>query len=322
MHRILTLGLSLALVCLLSPVFGVSPADAKEAVVISTAAVGGEVVSCGCKKKDLGGISRRATVIAKERAKSDAVLLVDAGDFGSKDEFEPWMLTEFQWKMMKEMGYDVVTLGPNELREGLAPLKKMLATAPEIQVVSANLTDKSGKLLFPKYTVVEKGGVTYGITAATAESFYLYNKSRGEQKRDDFGFLDVKESLAAVVPELRAKAEVVVVLLHASPGEAKRMVADLSGTDVMVVGHNPGYMFTPQREANTLLVRGGNRGQYVHVLKLTMDDAGKITDFAGESRPLGDGVAKHEAFDAVADNFDAKYKELKGVEDPHAGHGH
>jgi 5'-nucleotidase len=282
----------------------------KQAVIVSTSAVNGETISCGCKKKDIGGIARRATVIKSERAKAAAFLLVDAGDFGSHAAFEPWMRTQFQWEMMGKVGYDAVTPGPNEMTEGLGALLDLCGRVPQPQVVSANITDKSGTRIWPEYLLIEHGGVVFGVTGVTDKSYYSFNLTRGKQKKDDFGFLSPRESLISVVPTLREKADIVVVLLHTGSGDARRMLDGIEGVDVVVVGHSPSYKFIPERIGQTLLIQAGNRGQYVNVLELTLNDQNTIVDYNGEARPLGDTVALDEDFDAVVTKFNKKYDGL------------
>jgi hypothetical protein len=242
---------------------------------------------------------------------SETVLLVDAGDFGSPKEFKPWLRTEFQWKMMEKLAYDAVTPGPNEMILGTAKLLDLFATVPGIRVVSANVTDQGDNLLWEESAVFEKGGVTYAVTGVTDEAYYKYNVARDKQKVDDFGFRDVRESLNRVLPDLQEKADVVVALLHMSAADAKRLIKDVEGIDVAVVGHNPGYTFTPERAGQTLLVRGGTRGQYVSVLKLTLNTEGRILDYNGEGRPLGEGVRDDDTFKAVVTEFDKSYDALQ-----------
>lgn len=296
-----------------APATGQTPG---RAVVISTSSINGETVSCGCKKKDLGGIARRSTIVKEARSQNKSVLLVDAGDFGSHVEYEPWMRTEFQWKMMKDLGYDVVTPGPNEMTHGILVLKNLYDTAPAIQVVSANVTDKEGNPIWPDHALIEKGGVVYGVTGVTDKAYYSYNLSKGVQLKDDFKLGDLKGSLERVLPSLREQADVVVLLLHTGPADARRLLEDLEGVDVAVTGHTPGYKFIPERIKNTLLIRAGSRGQYVSVLELALDENKSIADYNGESRPLGDTIIQDEAFLSIIADFNRKYDGMKAVDRP------
>ncbi len=290
----------------------------KRGTIVSTASIRGETKSCGCKKKDLGGLDRRATLINEERANGE-ILLVDAGDFGAHQNENPWARTTFQWDMMDRLQYDVVTVGPNELLYGHQQLTGLLGTHPEIQVVSANLTDKSGNLLFDEFSVVEKAGVTYAVTGVMSPSLYDFNKSRGLQEADDFAFQDVKDALGRVLPLMKTQAEVTVVLLHTSPADAKRLLTEMPGMDVVIVGHNPGYTFAPERIGQTLMVRPGARGQYTAVLTLTLDDDGGILDYDGQSRPIGKSISVDEEVLALVEAFEAEYGPSEATEEDDEG---
>ena len=296
-----------------TPAAGQAPG---KAVIISTSSINGETVSCGCKKKDLGGIARRSTVVKEARSQNKSVLLVDAGDFGSHVVFKPWMRTEFQWKMMKELGYDVVTPGPNEMTHGLLALKNLYNTAPAIQVVSANVTDREENPVWLDHALIEKGGVVYGVTGVTDKAYYSFNLSKGVQLKDDFKFGDLKGSLERVLPLLREKADIVVLLLHTGPADARRLLEDIEGVDVAVIGHTPGYKFIPERINNTLLIRAGERGQYVSVLELALDENKSIADYNGESRPMGDTIIQDETFLSTITVFNKKYDDMRAADQP------
>ena len=225
---------------------------------------------------------------------------MDAGSFGdpydNPENFpgELWEKTSFTWDMMSKLKYDVVTPGDLEMIEGLDAMKALFAKHPEIQVVSANIEDKSGKLVYPKYTIVNRGGVKIGVTAVTGKQWYDYNVKKGRQKKDDFTVLDSKESLRNAVAELRPKADIVVALIHESLTDVKsQILTEVPGIDVVVVGHNPNYMFNPDRVGSTLLLLGGTKGQYLPVLTLTLDDSKKkVLDYNGEGKPLDDAVPR------------------------------
>jgi 2',3'-cyclic-nucleotide 2'-phosphodiesterase (5'-nucleotidase family) len=72
----------------------------------------------------------------------------------------------------------------------------------------------------------------------------------------------------------------------------------------------------PERVENTILINGGNRGQYLSVLELTLDGEKAIVDYNGESRPLGDLVAIDPGFNAVITEFNKKYEAMKPKKEP------
>ncbi|NNF08036.1 MAG: hypothetical protein HKN21_14830 [Candidatus Eisenbacteria bacterium] len=283
--------------------------ESKVISIVSSASLNGELESCGCKKKDIGGIARKATLVDRHREKVDGLLVLDAGNFSETKKFESWERTKFLWKLMAESGTDCVTPGDRELIHGHAGMMQLVQCQPDIKIVSANITDKQGDLLWDRYTVIERGGVRVGITGVTSPTSYAFNLTRGTQEADDFDFLDPKESLAQAIADLEGQCDVVVALLHETPGDARRIVEEIPGMDVAIVGHNPGYMFSPDRIGNTLLVRGGSRGQYTSFLDLTLDSDNAIIDYNGESKPLGKTIKpKPQIHDQVTEYLDA-YKD-------------
>ncbi len=259
----------------------------------------------------MGGFARRATLLKKEAVDGTPSILVDAGDFAEDKDFDAWGKTQFIFDMMARLGYNAVTPGERELLEGLQPLKDMYSKHSDVKVVSANLQDKSGQRIFPEYAILDRNGVKIGVTGVTGSSFYNFNVTRGIQKKDDFQFEDSEAALKRVVPELRKKADVVVVLLHEGPGDAKRIADEVPGMDVVLVGHNPGYMFNPDRTGQTLLLRPGTRGQYLSVLDLTLDAQNQIVDYNGEGKPLGDAVAKDPDTDAIVTKWEKDWENRK-----------
>lgn len=291
-------------------------AQDRTAVILSTASVGGETITCGCQKKELGGLARRATFIKTERAKNPATVVVDAGDFGSHVDYEPWMRTEFQIDMMSKLKYDVVTPGPSEMVMGLDKAHALFARAPEIKVVSANIVDKkTQKQLWDEFTIIDRGGVKFAVTGVTDGSFYRFKATQGQLKGDDFDFKDPKASLQRVIPQMRQQADVVVVLLHSGTGDAKRMLEGISGVDAVIVGHLPEYKFMPEAVGNTMFVLGGAKGQYMGRLELKLS-GNKVVGHSGEIQPLGETVAVDPGMDALVKPFNKKYDAMKGKAEP------
>jgi len=104
--------------------------------------------------------------------------------------------------------------------------------------------------------------------------------------------------------------DVVVALLQMSTGDARRVTEGLAGIDVVVVGHNPGYTYTPEQVANTLFVRSGSRGQYVGSLRLSLGED-IIMDYDGRGVPLSEGVREEDELKAVVTEFNTSYDSRK-----------
>lgn len=234
---------------------------------------------------------------------------MDAGNFSAILKPEPWEKTGFIFDMMSQLHYDAVTPGERELRPGIATLKALYAHHPEIRVVSANIQDKSHRLVFPEYTIIERGGLRFGITGTTGFVYYDSNLKQNLQAKDEFTFENSEAALRRVVPELRAKSDVVIVLLHESVEDAMKMLTEVPGIDVAVAGNEPGIIPAPEPIGGALFVRPGSRGQYVFRLPITVDTkAKKIVEFAGEAKYLDSKVVRDPALDAVVSKWETDFK--------------
>ena len=234
---------------------------------------------------------------------------MDAGNFSAVLKPEPWEKTGFIFDMMSQLHYDAITPGERELRPGLASLKALYAKHPEIQVVSANIEDKSGRHVFPEYTIIERGGVRFGITGTTGSVYYDTNKKQNLQVKDDFTFENSEAALQRVIPELRAKSDVVIVLLHEQVEDGMNLLTKVSGIDVAIAGNEPGIIPAPEQIGGALFVRPGSRGQYVFRLPITVDTgAKKIVEFAGEGKYLDEKVAKDPDLDPLVSKWENAFK--------------
>lgn len=234
---------------------------------------------------------------------------MDGGNFATLTEtFQPWERTSFVWDMMAYLGYDVVTPGDLELMEGIDSLRTLMARHPEVEVVSANLQDLEGVKIFPEYTVIEKDGLRVGVTGVTGGSYYRHDRLGRGPGESQFTFEDERDALQRVMPQLEEKSDLVVGLLHVGPGDVRRILKDIPGFDVVVVGHNPGYMFSPDTVGTTLILQPGSRGQYLSVLDLIVDTGNdSLFVFSGEARPLGDGVEKDPEVDAIVSKWEDEF---------------
>ncbi|MCK5537292.1 MAG: metallophosphoesterase, partial [Bacteroidales bacterium] len=135
----------------------------------------------------IGGFARLATIFEETRKQSNAnTLILDAGDFlmGSLFHFAE-RETGFQLNLMKEIGYDVITLGNHEFDFGPDALAEILKSAkkngeiPQIVASNMKFSEKStedDKLegfykdsTIQAYTLIEKNGLKIGLFGLVGE---------------------------------------------------------------------------------------------------------------------------------------------------------
>jgi 2',3'-cyclic-nucleotide 2'-phosphodiesterase (5'-nucleotidase family) len=276
-----------------------APADAgapRDRIVslVYTSNVGGEVARCGCAVEPLGGLARRAAEVARIRGQVDGVLSVDAGDLflppaeGSGRGRPPAPRDlERRARLLAtayaRLGVAAFSPGERDLAVGVPLLRRVLADAG-VPVVSSNLVDESGALLFPADRLVEIAGVKIGVFGVTAAAVL----APGVVARDPTA------AARAEAASLRARgARVVVALVHvgALPA-ARRVLVAAPGIDWAVLGHSGRNLETPElvptpdgggARALEALSLGRNLGRLdLHVA--TADGAGPYADGAARER--------------------------------------
>ncbi len=116
------------------------------------------------KYPNMGGFSRRATLIEKIRKENEHVLLLDAGDIFQGTPYFNYYGGEIEFKLMSMMQYDFATLGNHDFDNGMKGLLKQLPNA-SFSFVSANYDFKNTVLdgFVTPYSILKKGDIKIGI---------------------------------------------------------------------------------------------------------------------------------------------------------------
>jgi len=245
-----------------------------------------------------GGWARIMTVIKNAKAeRSNPVMVVDAGDFIMGTLFH--MLCReraFELRLMKHMGYDVITLGNHEFDLKPAGLARILRSAREYggcpTIVSSNIIfsehderDRALKEEFNSgtvkpYFVAVKDGIRigfFGLLGKDAEEFSPFAKP--------LKFSEPVETAKNMVDILRSKesADMVVCLSHGGidPGnpslsEDVKLARKVRGIDVIISGHTHTPLRKPIIEGKTIIVQAWCYGLWVGIMDLAFNN-GNVT---------------------------------------------
>ncbi len=239
-----------------------------------------------------GGWARVATVIKREKEKrNNLVLVLDGGDFLMGSLFHMIAREEaVELRLMKDMGYDALTLGNHEFDlkpKGLARILHSAAAKggmPAIVFSNAIFSKESdgddaleevfNQGMVKPYVVLERGGMKIGI-------FGLLGKDAAEKApfASPVQFRDPIEISREMVKVLREKEKVdmVICLSHCGLSEAKSRSEDeilagkVQGIDVIVGGHSHTRLEKPIVINSTMIVQAAAYGNCVGVLDLLMD---------------------------------------------------
>ena len=240
----------------------------------------------------VGGWSRIAAAIKSEKAKrTNPTLVLDAGDFLMGSLFHMVAREEgLELRLLKEMGYDVITLGNHEfdlMPEGLA---RILTSAhrkggtPEI-VFSNAIFDKQNseddtfeetfaKRLIKPYIVKEMQGIRIGIYGILGKDAALVSPFAKPLK-----FRDPIDASREIVKTLRENEHVdlVICLSHGgiekdnSLSEDERLAKEAPGIDIIISGHTHTKLVTPLTVNKTIIVQAGSFGKHLGVLDMACE---------------------------------------------------
>jgi 5'-nucleotidase len=240
-----------------------------------------------------GGWARVATVIKQEKEKRNhPVLVLDGGDFLMGSLFHMIAREEaIEPRLMKDMGYDALTLGNHEFDlkpKGLARIINSAAAKggmPAIIFSNAIFSKESdrddaleevfNKGMVKPYVVLEKGGMKIGI-------FGLMGKDAAEKapfaSPVKFGDpIEISKEMVRVLRE-KEKVDLVICLSHSGVSQAKSRSEDeilarkVQGIDVIVGGHSHTRLEKPIVINSTFVVQASSYGNCVGVLDLIWDN--------------------------------------------------
>ncbi|MDD5562116.1 MAG: bifunctional UDP-sugar hydrolase/5'-nucleotidase [Thermoanaerobaculaceae bacterium] len=267
-----------------------------------------------------GSIAQVATVVARERLANPANVVLDGGDEIEGTPLEYYAIAapgasgaDPAIAAMNLVGYDAAVIGNHEFNFGLDVLRRSLSQA-RFPWLAANLGGaENAGLRVGDELVLERGGIRVGVLGLTNPNIPHWDPP--EHWRG-LTFADPVAVAAARIPELRKRADVVIVVVHsgferdlatgASDGTENEnfawRLAQLPGIDLLLTGHTHRNI-PPQRLGATVVAQPGRWGDFVTEVDLDLAREGgtwKVAGWRGENIPTGSEPPDPRVVAAVA----------------------
>jgi 2',3'-cyclic-nucleotide 2'-phosphodiesterase (5'-nucleotidase family) len=235
----------------------------------------------------MGGMAKRATVLAAMKLEAPNAIVVDSGallyeSIRLNSPFEPVhrMKARFIVDEVKKMGIDAANVSSMDLADSADSL--LAYGNAGLPWLSVNIVwKKSGTLLFQPDTVKTVGDIRVGVFG------FMDENSLGVPFFDESSALSVNnptEAVRAEVQKLKKTSDLIIALAYMDLDRVEKLTADVPGIDVVIVSHtrshNPGsehLHFQPLKSGKTLIARCPDGGRVVGRLDLVM--ANGSTDF-------------------------------------------
>jgi 2',3'-cyclic-nucleotide 2'-phosphodiesterase (5'-nucleotidase family) len=268
-----------------------------------------------------GSVAQVATLIARVRAAASRTVVLDGGDAieGTPLAYYAIAGTGATGKdptiaAMNLVGYDAAVLGNHEFNFGLDVLRRSLEQS-KFPWLAANLDGAAAAHLpVGDELVIERGGVKVGVLGLTNPNVPHWEEA---SHWTGLTFHDPVAVAAARLPALRARCDVVIVVVHSGferdldSGEPNGTenenfawrLAQLPGIDLLLTGHTHRNV-PPRTLGKTVVAQPGKWGDFVTRVDLDLDRTAagwRVTGWHGENLPTASETPAPRVVAAVAE---------------------
>jgi 5'-nucleotidase/UDP-sugar diphosphatase len=244
--------------------------------------------------KTIGGFARIARIIKQEKDRiPESVLVLDAGDFLMGTLFHALEPSNgFQLRLMKEMGYDAVSIGNHEFDFGIRSTAEIIRSSVKngqippillanIQFNSESSEDDNFEALYDEgiikpYQIIEKNGLRIGIFGILG-----YDATNVAPYITPAKIDDPIKTARKITNDLRniEKADLIICLSHSGvtrndngvwEGEDVKLASKVNDIDIIISGHTHTYLPDPIFVGKTIIVQAGANGAYVGKMNLAI----------------------------------------------------
>jgi 2',3'-cyclic-nucleotide 2'-phosphodiesterase (5'-nucleotidase family) len=250
-----------------------------------------------------GGLAARKTYFDQVKATQPDTLIVDAGDVNTGNVVSNLFEAKPDILGMNLAGYQAMALGNHEFDVSQKSLLARRADAA-FPFLSANTYVKAtGKRLVDPYTILRLKDLSVAIIGVTTTDTPTAVMPANVA---DLEFRDPAAEIRALLPEVRAKADFVVVLSHIGLPEDRKLAAQVPGIDLIIGGHSHTYMTAAEVVNGTPIFQAFTGGVFVGRVDVSFVD-GKVASVTAAPQPINLAVELKEGQTAVG-----TVKEIKG----------
>ena len=202
------------------------------------------------KFPNMGGVSKRHTILQKIRSEEEHVLLLDAGDIFQGTPYFNTFNGELEMKLMSLLQYDAATMGNHDFDIGLEGFLNAQQFA-NFPFLCANY-DFSETILSGKtkaYHIFHKAGIKIGV-------FGVGVALKGLVSEDKYGntrYLDPISTANKIASELKSKCcDLVICLSHLgfeyenkNINSDRKLAAETQNIDIILGGHTHTFFDKP-----------------------------------------------------------------------------
>jgi len=238
--------------------------------LVLTSNVNGETDPCGWKKKPMGGLARKSTIINDLKKEGNDVIVADAGNlFFKKDKISSGITIDTAKETAKiivdcfnAIGCDVFSPGSHDFAAGFEFVKD-LENRSNFPYISANIFGKNGEKLYEPYIIIEKQGKKIGFLGLS--SVFLNEKVT---VKDPF------KVMKNIINDLESKTDMIILLFNASEKDLNRLKTKDYPIDFTIRSRSnlPPAVSKDGGSSSIPIYSIGMRGKYVFEFDINIGD--------------------------------------------------
>lgn len=200
--------------------------------------------------------------------RDSSTLMLDAGDFADCKRIELQGTDGLAaMELLEAAGYDALTIGNNELFQGMEVLKHMAINA-KLPLLSSNLRSLEHNEIeeINGSSIISKDGLRILIIGASP-SIGAFNELLG------YTLINYLEAVQKELDQYRNQYDICILLSHLGMDKDREIAEKICGIDIIIGGHFHILMDQPEIVNGTIIHTSGEQGE--HLGKLVVEVRGK-----------------------------------------------
>ena len=262
----------------------------------------------GCGTEQVGGLSRRQTVIRSLREEHSARLNLHTGNILDPTDPNNELICQIALEALSVMNYDAVCLGPGDLCLPVDSLSALYANHPVLPVVCTNIVG----VRFPRpFEVVEVGRRKVAVVGLVSKS----HETEISAYNPGVALTHPAEALKTLAEEITGQSDVVVGVFHGSESEARELAERFSWLSVIVLAQNESSAEksneTPIVVGDTTMVINPGKGEAVGVLEIGLDADQQVVSRKNQHIAISEGITPDANLEALLALYDSLSEDVE-----------
>jgi 5'-nucleotidase / UDP-sugar diphosphatase len=229
-----------------------------------------------------GGLARRAWLLnqLKTNYPKTPFVLLDSGNFSDNPTEAGDVRTAALLEEMAKLGTRTVNVGDRDLAMGYDAFVKS-THGLAMDFVSTNIVKQGTKTpVFAPYSLFEVKGASGKPVRIGVLGVIRYSPvwQKAGPAGENLATAMPAEMIKTYLPELRSKADVVVLLASISKEDAHDLAKELPDLDLIVGAYGGIYNTIEENEGRVRIVYTGNQGKRIGESRVTLDAKRRVAD--------------------------------------------